>query len=594
MKLIELKAGPLKMAFDASNAFLRYVRLGDQELVRGVIAAIRDHNWDTISFSIDELTIQQMENSFSIAFVANSQRLDVPFVWKGSIEGTGEGLVRYHFDYLATATFHRNRIGLCVLHPSDVCAGRTCRVDHVDGSTSLTKFPTFVSPHQPFKRVRAITLDVEPNVQATVTLAGDTFETEDQRNWTDASFKTYSTPLDLPFPVQVENGTTIQQSVTIEAMGFKPHTFATPTLVSKRPLTDPKRFDIDWNQPLRRPAIGCQWQNELRTASKNALAQLRALGLDHLRCDVWLNQAHWHADLMRAVAVSDAIECKLELALFVDSLSGSRWDECLNCIEELQLRLARVLVLHSTRKTTPSEMVQPVHESLRCVAPNLQVVVGTNAYFAELNREPPSTVLGGKVCYSINPQVHAFDNRSLSETLSAQRETVNSAVRLFNTDVVISPVTFRPRLNPNATSTFDLETQLRSAIDPRQTTGFGAAWTVGVFSLLLTHPRVHSATLFEAFGCRGIIGADGREFPMTGPIAHILRSKKLFDGASSSSRELVGLGTASKLGEKHVVFGNLTEDEHVVHFRTPLGGERKLVIPSESVQIVRMEDLVDA
>ena len=34
--------------------------------------------------------------------------------------------------------------------------------------------------------------------------AGDVFEIEDQRNWTDGSFKTYSTPLSLPFPVPVE------------------------------------------------------------------------------------------------------------------------------------------------------------------------------------------------------------------------------------------------------------------------------------------------------------------------------------------------------------------------------------------------------
>lgn len=44
------------MMFDCSNAFLRYVRTGDVELiVRGVFAAIRDCNWNTIPFSIDVL-----------------------------------------------------------------------------------------------------------------------------------------------------------------------------------------------------------------------------------------------------------------------------------------------------------------------------------------------------------------------------------------------------------------------------------------------------------------------------------------------------------------------------------------------------------
>lgn len=36
-----------------------------------------------------------------------------------------------------------------------------------------------------------------------------------------------------------------------------------------------------------------------------------------------------------------------------------------------------------------------------------------------------------------------------------------------------------------------------------------------MFASLLTHPRVHSLTLYEAFGPRGIINGDGSEFPMT-------------------------------------------------------------------------------
>ena len=35
---------------------------------------------------------------------------------------------------------------------------------------------------------------------------------EDQRNWTDASFKTYSTPLSEPIPVTVKAGTRISQA----------------------------------------------------------------------------------------------------------------------------------------------------------------------------------------------------------------------------------------------------------------------------------------------------------------------------------------------------------------------------------------------
>ena len=47
------------------------------------------------------------------------------FVWKGVIEGDEQGTITYTMDGVARSTFLRNRIGFCVLHPSD-CAGARC------------------------------------------------------------------------------------------------------------------------------------------------------------------------------------------------------------------------------------------------------------------------------------------------------------------------------------------------------------------------------------------------------------------------------------------------------------------------------------
>ena len=54
--------------------------------------------------------------------------------------------------------------------------------------------------------------------------------------------------------------------------------------------------------------------------------------------------------------------------------------------------------------------------------PGDDVVGGTNAYFAELNRQRPG--IRFPVAFSINPQVHAFDDLSLIENLEAQPETI--------------------------------------------------------------------------------------------------------------------------------------------------------------------------
>ena len=100
-------------------------------------------------------------------------------------------------DGEALSTLRKNRIGFCILHPM-ACAGLPCTISHVDGSVERGAFPTYISPHQPFVEFDAITHEM-PGLTAELRLSGDTFEMEDQRNWTDASFKTYSTPLRLPF-----------------------------------------------------------------------------------------------------------------------------------------------------------------------------------------------------------------------------------------------------------------------------------------------------------------------------------------------------------------------------------------------------------
>ena len=50
-------------------------------------------------------------------------------------------------------------------------------------------------------------------------MEGDVFEMEDQRNWSDGSYKTYCRPLDLPYPYPLKAGQEIRQSITIEVIG---------------------------------------------------------------------------------------------------------------------------------------------------------------------------------------------------------------------------------------------------------------------------------------------------------------------------------------------------------------------------------------
>ena len=64
------------------------------------------------------------------------------------------------------------------------------------------------------------------------------FETEDQRNWADGSFKTYCRPLDRPFPYDLSEGERVWQRVAIRVRGGAPSAAGPPppTLTIGRPL----------------------------------------------------------------------------------------------------------------------------------------------------------------------------------------------------------------------------------------------------------------------------------------------------------------------------------------------------------------------
>ena len=136
---------------------------------------------------------------------------------------------------------------------------------------------------------------------------------------------------------------------------------------------------------------------------------------------------------------------------------------------------------------------------------------GTNIYFNELNRNRPDPERLDVIAYSVNPQIHAFDELSLVESLEAQGETARSA-RAFSpsTPVVVTPVTLRPRFN--AVAVIEETTEqggLPRQVDPRQMSLFGAAWTVGSVKSL-AEAGAAAMTYFETTGWRGARRARAR------------------------------------------------------------------------------------
>ena len=494
---MELQAGPLTMLFEPQNAFLRYLRLGDVEVLRGVYAAVRDHNWDTVAANVSNLELTRTDDGFRLSFLVTHRENEVDFSWDGELAGRADGTVRFSFRGVAGSTFRRNRIGFCVLHPAS-CAGLTCAVEKVDGSTEAGAFPGLVSPHQPFKDLRSISHEVSPGVTARVRMEGDTFEMEDQRNWTDASYKTYCTPLDLPFPAEVPAGTRIEQSVTITLLG---------TLGSanernrERVLLEvaPQR-----TEPVPLPKLGLGVATHGEDLEEREVQRLRALSLAHLRADLVLHEPDALAAFEQAAGQARELAASLEVALFLGDDPERELRTVAETARRLEAPVARWLVFHRDEKSTRARWLTLAREHLAGIAP---VYGGTNAYFTELNRERPALDDITGVAYSINPQVHAFDHASLVETLETQRETVNST-RAFAPamPIAITPVTLKPRFNPNATGPEPepAEGELPPEVDPRQASLFAAGWTLGSIKHL-GESGASSVTYFETTGWRGVM-----------------------------------------------------------------------------------------
>ena len=497
-----VRAGPLSLTY--ADGGLRSVFLGEREIVRRIYAAVRDENWVTVPAVLSEERFERDADGFRITYQAEHRQGGLHFVWSGRITGAADGTITFTLRGEARTSFRRSRIGLCVLHPLDGCTGQPCAVTHGDGSIEASIFPEAIAPHQPFRDVRVLSSLVGPNLWADVAFDGETFETEDQRNWTDASYKTYGTPLDLPRPVWVEAGTTVSQTVTLTLRGPIPTAAPAPDDALVR-ITLPPGPAV----PLPRLGLGVAHGGRALTAEETT--HLASLHLDHLRVDLTPSDPNCSARLRQASQEAQALGTQLLVALHLSQDAPSEVARLCALVTELNAPLRAWLVYFQSEKCVSEVSFQIARRALAAGIPGVPVFGGTDAYFAELNRARPALAGADGVAYSVNPQVHAFDDESLMETPEAQAATVASARRLYGSlPIWVSPLTLRPRFNPDASGTATGSGP--PPADARQKSLLAAAWTMASVKSL-AEGGAAGLTYFETTGLRGLMEA-GAVFPV--------------------------------------------------------------------------------
>src|SRR3984885_9595291 len=209
-----LRAGPLSAELEAGN--LRHIRYRGREMIRAISFIVRDNNWGTYAPQISQLDFHEGPDAFRVSYEA---LIEGEFRYSAVITGENSGSLSFSGNGNAISDFLTNRTGFVVLHPIEGVAGTACTVEHVDGTIEETEFPLLIDPVQPMTALRAITHEFLPGLKVTCRMEGDTFEMEDQRNWTDASYKTYVRPLALPWPYSIAKGETIDQTVILAVSG---------------------------------------------------------------------------------------------------------------------------------------------------------------------------------------------------------------------------------------------------------------------------------------------------------------------------------------------------------------------------------------
>ncbi len=479
-----LRAGALSAELEAGN--LRYIRYGGAEMIRAVSFIVRDKNWGTYNPVISDLGIEETSDGFRVSYEAVARDATQEFAYSAEIVGRADGGLRFSARGRAVTGFLTNRTGFVVLHPIENVAGKPARVTEVTGKAFDTQFPELIDPVQPMMNLRAIRHQFAPGAFVECTMEGDTFEMEDQRNWTDASYKTYVRPLALPWPYTLAKGSELDQSVSLTVTGSTPARGGGGEAIHVR-LGEPQG---------EVPALGLGLDPDDAAGALAHSGVLRALNAAHLVCHYDPRRGHGRETLARAIETARALGATPWLEAVVAEVEG--FEAEIAALGELVASLGSpfpvVLAspaadLKCTLPGSPWPPCPPAVEFYRAARrafPGAKLGGGMFSYFTELNRKRPPLAELDFVSFTTSALVHAGDDRSVTETCETLPHIARS-VRALVADKpwAVGPSAIGMRDNPYGQSSAPNPGNIRQAMnrnDPRQRGLLGAAWSLAYFA----------------------------------------------------------------------------------------------------------------
>ncbi|MEX2692771.1 D-apionate lactonase [Rhizobium mongolense] len=575
-KPVRLRAG--KLEADLANGSLRTIRYDGTEVLRAISYLVRDRDWGTYSPEISDLKISQKDDRFEVGYRA---RCDGPqnttLLVDVRIVGSTDRL-DFEAEAVSETGFETNRCGFCILHPIVGIAGTRAAVEHVDGRIVATRFPDLIAPWQPFKDMRAISHDVMPDVKAECRMEGDTFEMEDQRNWSDASFKTYVRPLALPWPYAIpENQPVWQKTSLIIRDGRR----------GPRPSAAAFGKTIKLKLGARTgtmPAIGLIITPEEADATLSAKTILSEIAPQELLFHFDPGSGHGVEALNRfaAIAAIHRGRSTLEIAL---PCKKSPAIEAATIARQMQLAEFNpdaIMISPSVdRQSTPPGSKWPdcppleeVYAGARSAFSGIRIGGGMLSYFTELNRKQVPDGPLDFISHCTNPIVHAADDLSVMQTLEALPFITRSVRATYGRKPYrIGPSTIAMRQNPYGSRTMDNPSGARIPManrDPRHNGRFAEAFALG-YAIRALDADLECLTLSALIGSSGLIAGPTEPIQEGGrrPLFNTVRTLSALAGSSwqeclssSPSKVLAFVVNGTTGARLHIV--NLTGCEQTI------------------------------
>ena len=511
---IEKKTKPLQievglLSFELFNGALRNIFFKNKEILRGIAYVSRDKNWGTYDYEIKDLQIYENSKTFNIIYTAKVNDKTQSLNMQAKIEGSTEGL-KFSMEAIPATNFITNRTGFVILHPLIDIVGQPVEIEETNGSIREGYFPLEIKPDQPFFNIRSLTNFFDSGVKVSIKFSGDKFEMEDQRNWLDASFKTYSGSLLDSWPYSLKKGITYSQSVELKIINKGKYT------PSKK---NQKLVEISLGEKCSKiPEIGSSISTSPTIEILKFKEIIKSASLSYFvarlnGCDTNLTDK---INLYSTIRAETKTPIWLELILSSTNNTAAEIKKISSEFNSLNLCPEFLFVTHSNDMISfqpgDSRPSSPRYEDLAKLArdyfPDSKIGGGVLAFFTELNRLPVPSNLFDFVCHSVCPSVHASDDLTVMQNLETIEWIVKSTRKMIgSTSYHLGPSSISTRVNPYGKSINKNPNQKRlclSEMDPRVKGLFGASWMLGLVSEF-SYSGIDSISLGALDGPDGMI-----------------------------------------------------------------------------------------